>query len=96
MNNLKINDLEKIFKSLSDQNRLRILKIMLSEDREMNCGEISSFMNISLSTVSYHFKILRMAGLTKMRKEKNEKILSLNQTMIESLNLKNLIMKAID
>ncbi|GLB47548.1 hypothetical protein WR164_15270 [Philodulcilactobacillus myokoensis] len=36
-------------------------------------------MNISKSTVSYHFKILRSVGLTHTRKDAQIKYLSINK-----------------
>jgi ArsR family transcriptional regulator, arsenate/arsenite/antimonite-responsive transcriptional repressor len=50
-----------IFKSLSDPNRIRIVK-MLAE-RELCMCEIRSVLDLSNSTVSKHLTILRDAGL---------------------------------
>ncbi|KRN78240.1 ArsR/SmtB family transcription factor [Fructilactobacillus lindneri] len=93
MENYNENDLAKIFKALSDPNRIKILKILIENQTEMTCGEVSSHLKLSLSTVSYHFKILRHAGLTKMRKEGHEKYLSVNQPLLNKLNLIPVIKK---
>lgn len=67
-----------IFKVLSDINRLRIIRVLRHAKHEMTCGEIGEKLNISKSTVSYHFKMLRNVGLTNTRRESQSKYLSLN------------------
>ena len=54
-------DYVNVFKSLSDPNRIRIVK-MLAE-RELCMCEIREVLNLSNSTVSKHLTILRDAGL---------------------------------
>jgi len=56
-----------IFKALGDSNRLRILS-MLSV-RELCVCEINAVLNVSMSTISSHLKILRNAGLVKSTKD---------------------------
>jgi len=56
-----------VFKALGDSNRLRILS-MLSE-RSLCVCEINSVLNISMSTISSHLKILRNAGLVTSEKD---------------------------
>ncbi|CAH1853816.1 ArsR/SmtB family transcription factor [Convivina praedatoris] len=68
-----------IFKTLSDANRLKIIRTLQASNREMTCGEVGAQLSISKSTVSYHFKALRAVGLTNTRKEAQSKYLSLNQ-----------------
>lgn len=69
----------KLFRALSEPNRIRIIKILRDSDRELTCGQISHSLKIAPSTVSYHFKALRRAGLTRTRKQAQIKYLSLNQ-----------------
>jgi len=55
-----MNENIKIFKSLSDMNRIRILKML---DRKPLCVcEITSILDISTSTVSSHLSYLKDAG----------------------------------
>jgi ArsR family transcriptional regulator len=56
-----------IFKALSDRNRMRIL-LMLRE-RPLCVCEISEVLNIALSTISSHLKLLRYAGLIEDNKD---------------------------
>lgn len=75
----KDNQLAEIFKTLSEPNRIRILRILDHSDRELTCSEVSEQLNISKSTVSYHFKALRHAGLTNTRQAAQTKYLSINE-----------------
>jgi ArsR family transcriptional regulator len=51
----------KIFRALSDRNRVRILKML--ELRPLCVCEITSILELATSTVSKHLSILRDAGL---------------------------------
>ncbi|MCX6356742.1 MAG: metalloregulator ArsR/SmtB family transcription factor, partial [Candidatus Aureabacteria bacterium] len=54
-------NIEKIFKSLADRNRIRILKML--EVRRLCVCEITAIMGIAQPSVSRHLSILRDAGL---------------------------------
>ncbi|NRD78496.1 helix-turn-helix transcriptional regulator [Bacillus sp. BRMEA1] len=66
-----------IFKALADETRLDMLRMLKEVGKEMSCGEIGEKVNITKSTASYHFKILREAGLTSTRKEAQNKFVQL-------------------
>ena len=72
-----------ILKALADEVRLKIVKMLYSNGHEMNCGEIGEQLDINKSTVSYHFKTLREAGLTTTRKVGKNKFVTLNQDVFE-------------
>jgi ArsR family transcriptional regulator len=55
------------FQSLSDANRLRIL--LLLRQRPVCVCEFDQILDISLSTISTHLKLLRASGMIKSRKE---------------------------
>ena len=55
------------FKALSDKNRLRIL--LMLRVRPLCVCEISEVLNIAMSTISSHLKILRSAGLIQDEKD---------------------------
>ena len=59
--------LVRVFKSLSDTNRIRILKML--EYRPLCVCEITAVLNLATSTVSKHLSILREAGLIFDQKE---------------------------
>lgn len=74
----RLNRLARIFKALSDPNRLAILELVrtrcgkgcrLSETDEGNSvSAIAEEFDLALSTVSHHIKELRTAGLIRCEK----------------------------
>ncbi|PCI30644.1 MAG: transcriptional regulator [SAR324 cluster bacterium] len=62
-----MNQLSQTFKSLSDPNRLRILKLL--ESRPLCVCEITEVLQLATSTVSKHLTILRGAGFITDRKQ---------------------------
>ena len=56
-----------IFKALSDENRIRILKLL--HNGEMCACKLLDALNISQPTLSHHMKILCDAGIVTGRKE---------------------------
>lgn len=76
--------LVQIFKALSDQARLTIIKMLYDKNSEMSCGEIGEELNITKSTASYHFKALREAGLTFTRKDGKNKFVRLNNEIFDA------------
>jgi len=60
-------EMTKVFKALSDPNRIRILKML--EARHLCVCEITEILHLATSTVSKHLAILRDAGLILDRKE---------------------------
>ncbi|MGP7818258.1 ArsR/SmtB family transcription factor [Niallia sp. 01092] len=73
----------KIFKALSDPFRLEIIRYLKKVNRGVSCGEIGEIVKINKSAGSYHFKVLREAGLTLTRKESREKYVTLNYDMFD-------------
>ncbi|PLX69359.1 MAG: ArsR family transcriptional regulator [Denitrovibrio sp.] len=65
-----------VFKALGDGNRLRILNML--SFRSLCVCEIDAVLNISMSTISSHLKILRNAGLVTSKKDGRWIIYSLN------------------
>jgi len=57
----------RVFKALSDPNRMRIMKMVL--ERELCLCEVREILDLSNSTVSKHLTILRDAGLVLDSKE---------------------------
>ncbi len=61
---MKINNLnkqEKIFKALSDRNRIRIIKML--QKKSLCVCEITEVLKLATSTVSKHLSVLKEAGL---------------------------------
>lgn len=65
---MSLRDYEMVMKSVGDPTRVRILKLL--EAGEM-CGcQVVAILELSQSTISKHFFLLKMVGLVKERKEK--------------------------
>ncbi len=60
-------ELTKLFKALSDQNRLRIIKML--EIKPLCVCEITEALQLATSTVSKHLSILRDAGYISDQKD---------------------------
>jgi ArsR family transcriptional regulator len=59
--------LSSVFKALSDETRLRIVKLL--ENGELCVCHIVAAVDMSQSRISFHLKILKEAGLVKDRRE---------------------------
>ncbi len=62
-----MNDLVMIFKALSDETRLRIIKLL--ERGELCVCDITAALDIVQPKVSFHLSALKEAGLIKDRKQ---------------------------
>lgn len=62
-----IKDKTKIFKALSDSNRLRILKML--QTKPLCVCEITDILQLATSTVSKHLSILKEEGFIMEQKE---------------------------
>ena len=59
-------EISRIFKALGDENRLRILRLLIKDEL---CGcQLLSELDIGQSTLSHHMKILGEAGLINCNK----------------------------
>ena len=65
-----------IFKALCDENRVRILKYLMSGER-CACMLLAD-LNIAQATLSHHMKVLCECGLIRVRKEGKWSYYSLN------------------
>ncbi|RLB04300.1 MAG: ArsR family transcriptional regulator [Deltaproteobacteria bacterium] len=59
--------LQEIFKALSDETRLRILKLL--EEGEVCVCELMQVLEMPQSTISRHMNILKRAGLVRGRRK---------------------------
>ena len=71
----------KIFKSLSDMSRLRIIQSLIRG--EMYTELLAERLNLTPSTVSFHMKKLEEAGLVASRKEQYYTVYSLNHDLLK-------------
>ena len=61
-------DAATLFKALSDETRLRIVRMMAHSRAELCECNIVPLFGLSQSTISYHLKVLREAGLVECEK----------------------------
>ncbi len=78
-----------LFKGLADINRIRILEILLSGE-ECNCN-LSEKMEMPLSTLAHHLKVLTNANLVLQRREGKWAYYKINHEQFEKA--KNVIDK---
>ncbi len=69
--------MNKIYKSLADQTRRGIIKLLLNSDLSVN--EIVANFSISQATISSHLAYLRLAGLVNVVKMGRKRIYSLDK-----------------
>ncbi|MDD2615380.1 MAG: metalloregulator ArsR/SmtB family transcription factor [Methanosarcina sp.] len=80
----------KIFKALSDTNRLKIIKLL--KEGELCACELTVALSNSQSTVSHHLSVLKSAGMIKERKEGKWSYFRLSDgAIIELLNQAQLL-----
>ncbi len=72
-----IKRLEEIFKGVSCHRRIRIIKLLYS-DREINVGEIASWIKLSIRSTSKHLIQLEKAGFLISRQAGFFRIYGLN------------------
>lgn len=73
------------FKALSDPIRREILTLL--KNGRLSAGEIGSHFEMTGATISYHFSILKKAGLIFESKEKNYIYYTLNTSVVEEVML---------
>ncbi len=61
-------DAATLFKALSDETRLRIVRTMVRSGHELCECNIVPLFGLSQSTISYHLKVLREAGIVECEK----------------------------
>ncbi len=62
-------DVIKLFKALSDETRVDIIRHILHNGKELSCQELLDKFPLSQPTLSHHFNKLIDASVLKVRKE---------------------------
>ena len=76
----------KLFKALSDETRIDILRRLLGK-KEIACKELVSNFSLSQPTLSHHFNKLIDANILKERKEGVSHIYSINYQYLKELGI---------
>jgi DNA-binding transcriptional ArsR family regulator len=77
-------DLATILRTVGDPVRLAIVQL-LSDDRERRCTQVGDIVEIPASTLSYHLRLLREAGVTRTRVAGTERHVSLRRDDLERI-----------
>ncbi|MFO7151863.1 MAG: metalloregulator ArsR/SmtB family transcription factor [Bacillota bacterium] len=70
------NELAELFKVLADETRLKIV-FLLTQDELCVC-DIAAILGLTVSNVSHHLRVLRVAHLVKFRREGKQVYYSLD------------------
>lgn len=69
------------FSAIADETRRRILRLLREGD--LTAGEIASQFDMTWPSISHHLKVLRQAKLVRADRQGQERIYSLNTTVIQ-------------
>jgi DNA-binding transcriptional ArsR family regulator len=70
-----------VFRALADPQRRKILKLL--QNGPMSAGEIAAGFEITRGSLSYHFNLLKDAGLVRCERQGQSQIYSLNTSVLE-------------
>lgn len=87
-----MNNIDSVFKALSDPIRLDILKKLYSAESVCVC-ELTDIFDISQSKLSYHLKLLLSANLINKTSEGKWNFYSVNKDMISRILTYDIIQK---
>ena len=82
----------KVFKALSNKNRLAIFEYLRQHDLNVaeldqgpNVGEVAEQFNLALSTISHHLRVLHEAGLIICEQRGQQTFCTINHDMLETI-----------
>lgn len=86
-----------IFKALGDQNRLKIIKLILPKGNKLCVGMLAQKLGVTQPSVSQHLKILKTAGLIEGEKNGYHMHYKVQKNSFESSGINiNSILECID
>jgi DNA-binding transcriptional ArsR family regulator len=77
--------LRTMYRALGDETRLRVIGI-LAESGPMPVGQLSLRVALSQPLISWHLRILRLAGVIETRKQGRETLCDLRRAAFEELH----------
>jgi DNA-binding transcriptional ArsR family regulator len=75
-------ELAAVLHALSDPQRLRIVRELAASEEPLACGRI--VLEISKSTRTHHFRVLRESGLIEQRREGTRKLSALRRAELDA------------
>ena len=82
-------ELANLFKTLADPTRVQIVRLLMAG--EVSCVAFDEVLPVSKSTVSYHLRALRAAGLIAARKDGKFHHYNLDRDQLEQCLLEVLV-----
>lgn len=79
--------LVKLFKALSDETRISIVKFILNNGKELSCQKLLSKFPLSQPALSHHFNKLSDANILKVRKEGASHFYSIDNKYLKNLGI---------
>jgi len=80
------NKILKVFKALSDQTRIKILRKLVSND-EVSCQELMKHFSLSQPTLSHHFSKLVDSGVVRARRDGVSHYYRVNKAYLTGLGI---------
>ena len=75
-------DLATVLRTVGDPVRLEVVRL-LADGRELTCTQVREKVGMPASTLSYHLRLLREAGVTRSRPAGTERYISLRREDLE-------------
>lgn len=73
--------MQEVYRALADPTRREILRLL--RERDMTAGEIAGHFPQARSTLSGHLAVLRNAGLVQVERRGQQRVYSLNLSVLE-------------
>jgi DNA-binding transcriptional ArsR family regulator len=71
-----------VLHALSDPQRLRIVRELAASEEPLPCGSVA--LDVSKSTRTHHFRVLREAGLIEQRRDGTRKLSTLRRAELDA------------
>lgn len=72
---------QEVFRAIADPNRRKVLKILQSGSK--TAGELAEAFDITKSSLSHHFNVLKAADLVRCERRGQQMVYSLNTSVFE-------------
>ena len=82
---LDLRQLRGVYRALGDASRLRVIGVLASEG-QMTVSGLSQRIGLSQPLISWHLRILRLAGLIETRRSGREVLCTLRRDAFEELH----------
>lgn len=80
-------DIVKLFKALSDETRIDIIRYILNNGKELSCQELLDKFPLSQPTLSHHFNKLIDINILKVRKVGASHFYSIDNQYLRKLGI---------